>query len=304
MGTVDQHKSVKMLYLLASIISLSFVQSANIVEVLQKHGATTLVDLAVKAGLADTLTGEGPLTVFAPTNEAIAELPASLVQALMEDTELLKQVLLYHVVAGSITSDLAENNIELDSVQGKPLHVNLYLKSKYYNGFITINGKRVVNADAKADNGVVHFIDGVMLIPKGDLVDVLAADERFSTLVTAAKAAGIVDTLKQSEGLTIFAPTNDAFAKVPSDALNGLLADKDALTAVLLRHAVPGKLFAKGVMWAEHGTAGGEMIATQVFRKGVVKVVSNSGGKRAAARVVDTDITATNGVVHAIDTVI
>merc|ERR1712178_451077 len=275
MGTVDKLKSVNMLYLLASIISLSFVQSANIVEVLQKHGATTLVDLAVKAGLADTLTGEGPLTVFAPTNEAISELPASLVQALMEDTELLKQVLLYHVVAGSITSDLAENNIELDSVQGKPLHVNLYLKSKYYNGFITINGKRVVNAD-----------------------------ERFSTLVTAAKAAGIVDTLKQSEGLTIFAPTNDAFAKVPSDALNGLLADKDALTAVLLRHAVPGKLFAKGVMWAEHGTAGGEMIATQVFRKGVVKVVSNSGGKRAAARVVDTDITATNGVVHAIDTVI
>merc|ERR1712044_53540 len=156
----------------------------------------------------------------------------------------------------------------------------------------TINGKRVVSADNKADNGVVH------------LIDVLAADERFSTLVTAVKAAGLVDTVKQSEGLTIFAPTNDAFAKVPKDALNGLLADKDALSAVILRHAVPGALFAKGVMWAEHGTAGGEMIATQVFRKGVVKVVSHSGGKRTAARVVDTDITATNGVVHAIDTVI
>ena len=72
----------------------------------------------------------------------------------------------------------------------------------------------------------------------------------------------------------------------------------------ILKYFIVGKLFAKGVMWAEHGTAGGEMIATQVFRKGVVKVVSNSGGKRAAARVVDTDITATNGVVHAIDTVI
>merc|ERR1711893_343283 len=145
--------------LISALIALS--HAANIVEVLQNHGATTLVDLAVKAGLADTLTGDGPLTVFAPTNEAIAALPSSLVQALMEDTELLKQVLLYHVVAGEITSDLAENNIQLDSIQGKPLHVNLYLKSKYYNGFITINGKRVVSADNKADNGVVHFIDGV-----------------------------------------------------------------------------------------------------------------------------------------------
>ena len=65
-----------------------------------------------------------------------------------------------------------------------------------------------------------------------------------------------------------------------------------------------GTAFAKGVMWATPTTVGGEMIATQVFRKGVVKVVSHSGGKRTAARVIDTDITATNGVVHAIDTVI
>jgi len=286
------------------ILTLYTAQAANIVEVLQKHGATKLIDLAVKAGLADTLTGDGPLTVFAPTNDAISALPPSLVQALLDDTDLLKQVLLYHVVAGSITSNMAENNIKLDSVEGKPLLVNLYLKSKYYDGFITINGKRVISADNMADNGVVHFIDGVMLVPKGDLVDTLVADERFSTLVTAVQAAGLVDTIKQADALTVFAPTNDAFAKVPKDALNSLLADKDALSAVILRHALPGTAFAKGVMWATPTTVGGEMIATQVFRKGVVKVVSHSGGKRTAARVIDTDITATNGVVHAIDTVI
>merc|ERR1712177_12112 len=286
------------------ILTLYTAQAANIVEVLQKHGATKLIDLAVKAGLADTLTGDGPLTVFAPTNDAISALPPSLVQALLDDTDLLKQVLLYHVVAGSITSNMAENNIKLDSVEGAPLLVNLYLKSKYYNGFITINGKRVTNADNKADNGLVHFIDGVMMIPQGDLVDVLAADPKFSTLVTAVKEAGLVDTVKAADAFTIFAPTNEAFAKVPEDTLNSLLADKEALSAVLLRHVAPGYLYSKGIMWAELETAGGEMIASQVFRKGVVKVVSSNDGSRTVARVIDTDITATNGVIHAIDTVI
>jgi len=280
-------------------------QGANIVEVLQANGATQLVDLAVKAGLGETLTGDGPFTVFAPTNEAFGELPAELVQSLVADTEMLKKVLLYHVVSGVISSDMADNDIKLDSVQGSPLLVNLYLKSKFYDGFITVNGKRVVKADKKASNGMVHFIDGVILPPKGDLVTTLASDERFSTLVTAVKAAGLVSTVQEADAFTIFAPTNDAFAKVPEAALSSLLADKEALTAVLLRHVVPGSLFAKGIMWAEQSTAGGEVVATQVFRRGVVKVVAVGGdGSRAVARVIDTDIAATNGVVHAIDTVI
>ena len=120
--------------------ALVFLQSlilgasaANLVEVLQANGATTLVDLAVKAGLADTLTGDGELTVFAPTNDAFAALPADLVQTLMDDKELLTKVLLYHVVPGTITSDMASNNVKLDSVEGSPLLVNQYLKSKYYD---------------------------------------------------------------------------------------------------------------------------------------------------------------------------
>ena len=125
---------------------------------------------------------------------------------------------------------------------------------------ITVNGKKVIKADVKATNGVIHFIDGVMLIPKGDLVAVLAGDERFSTLVTAVTEAGLVDTVKNADAFTIFAPTNEAFAKVPADALGSLLADKEALTAVLLRHVVPGAVFSKGLSWGRVGTAGGEEI--------------------------------------------
>merc|ERR1711878_221611 len=276
--------------------------AGNLVEELAANGASTLIDFAVKAGLADTLTGEGPFTVFAPTNAAFAALPQEIVDAVSADTELLKSVLLYHVVPGNIMSSQASNDLTLDTAEGTSLRVNVY--SKGYGNTITVNGKSVIKADVKASNGVIHFIDGVMLIPKGDLVDTLVADDRFSTLVAAVTAAGLVDTVKNAEAFTIFAPTNDAFAKIPEATLNGLLADKEALTKVLLRHVAPGAVFAKGVNWGNIATAGGEDVCTQVFKTGAVKVSAHSGSSKSSAMVVEADITATNGVIHAIDTVI
>merc|ERR1712079_401967 len=292
--------SHKMIFPSLLLTLAATAQAGNIAEELTKMGATTLVDLVVKAGLADTLSNSGPFTVFAPDNDAFSRVPESIMQALASDVELLKKVLLYHVVSGEVPSSAAKNNVKLTSVQGAPILVDLYLKSNYYDGFITINGKKV----AKADNGVIHMMSDVLYpIPEKDLVDTLIADERFSTLVTAASAAGIVDVLRTTD-LTIFAPTNDAFAKIPSDALQGLLADKEALTPVLLRHALPGSLFSKGITWQEHKTAGGDLVATQVFKMGVVKVVSYTNNKRTGARVEEADIIASNGVIHAIDTVI
>ena len=125
--------------------------------------------------------------------------------------------------------------------------------------------------------------------------------------ITAIGAVDLADTLATGGPFTVFAPTNDAFAKIPKETPDGLLADKDALTKLLQRHVVPKTLFYKGICWSIHNTAGGaeeDMIATQVFNAGVVKVVSNVEGKMTGAMVVDTDIIATNGVIHAIDTVI
>merc|ERR1711879_413905 len=206
----------------------------------------TLIDLAVKDGLADTLTGDGPFTIFAPTNAAFAALPKEIVDAVSTDTELLKSVLLYHVVPGNILSSQASNDLKLDTAEGTSLQVNVYKKPHHYGNTITVNGKRVIKADIKASNGVIHMIDGVMLIPKGDLVDTLVGDDRFSTLVAAVTAAGLVDTVKNADAFTIFAPTNDAFAKIPEATLNGLLADKEALTKVLLRHVAPGPCSPRG----------------------------------------------------------
>merc|ERR1712187_992627 len=119
-------------------------------------------------------------------------------------------------------------------------------------------------------------------------------------LACSSKSSRVVDTLASDGPFTVFAPTNDAFAKVPKDALNSLLADKEALTAVLLRHVVPGAaLTAQDVPVGSTDvkTAGGEEIT--VTRDKYIKVKSSAGG----AGVVAFDVLATNGVVHLVDTV-
>merc|ERR1712119_172151 len=308
MGSLKKlQQSIAMKLLLVTIL-ISATKAGNIAEELTAAGATTLVDFVVMAGLAETLSGPGPFTVFAPDNDAFAKLPADLVATLMGDVELLKKVLLFHVASGNVMSKDISNDITVDSVEGSPLRANVYLKSKYYDGFVTVNGKRVKKADIVADNGVIHMVTDVIYpFPSGNIAEVVTGDERFSTLLAAVGAAGLADTLATGGPFTVFAPTNDAFAKIPTDDLDALLADKEALTKVLLRHVVPGALFSKGITWDIHNTAGGakeDMIATQVFKAGIIKAVSNVEGKKTGARVLDADIMATNGVIHAIDTVI
>merc|ERR1711970_666006 len=280
-------------------------QAGNIAEELTAAGATTLVDFVVAAGLADTLAEPGPFTVFAPDNNAFDNLP---VEALNADPDLLKKVISYHVVSGKIMSSDISNDVSVDSLEGSALRTNVYLQSKYYDGFVTVNGERVKKADMMADNGVIHMMNRVIYpFPVGNIAEVVTGDERFSTLLSAVIEADLVETLSTGGPFTLFAPTNDAFAKIPAEDLEDLLADKEALTRVLLRHVVPGTFFFNGVTWDILATAGGveeDMIATQRFKGGVVKVVSSLNGTRTDARTVEADIIATNGVIHAIDTVI
>merc|ERR1712193_484808 len=136
--------------------------------------------------------------------------------------------------------------------------------------------------------------------PTKNIAELAIATPQLSTLLAAVKAAGLVDTLAGAGPFTVFAPTNDAFAKIPEDALNGLLADKDALTAVLLRHVVPGaalKAQDVPVGSTDVKTAGGEEIT--VSRTRFITVKSSAG----EAGVVAFDVLATNGVVHLVDTV-
>jgi uncharacterized surface protein with fasciclin (FAS1) repeats len=127
-----------------------------------------------------------------------------------------------------------------------------------------------------------------------DIVDTAVAAGSFKTLVTAVQAAGLVDTLKGPGPFTVFAPTDEAFAKIPKATLDALLKDKAALTKVLTYHVVPGKVMAKDVKAGPVKTVQGSSLT-----------VSTTGGVKVdAANVVKTDIAADNGVIHVIDTVI
>merc|ERR1711872_2005 len=289
-------------------ILINAVIGGNIVEELTAAGATTLADYVSVAGLADVLAGPGPFTVFAPDNKAFDKLPTDTLNALAADVDLLKSVLSYHVVSGNTTSKDISNDVAVDTVEETALRTNVYLQSKYYEGFVTVNGKRVKKADMMADNGMIHLMNSVIYpLPTANIAEAVTADARFSTLLTAVVEADLVETLSTGGPFTVFAPTNDAFAKIATDDLNALLADKEALSRVLLRHVVPGTVFFNGVTWDILETAGGveeDMIATQRFKGGVVKVVSSVNGTRTDARAVEADIVVTNGVIHAIDTVI
>merc|ERR1711962_469602 len=134
------------------------------------------------------------------------------------------------------------------------------------------------------------------------ITELVASEPRFSTLLAAVAAADLADTLASPGPFTVFAPTNDAFAKVPSDALNGLLADKEALTKLLLRHVVTMTIYARNIGDDTVDTAGGnpdDKITAKKDGKGVT--VSSS---LDSANIIAADIAAKNGVVHAIDTVI
>jgi uncharacterized surface protein with fasciclin (FAS1) repeats len=127
-----------------------------------------------------------------------------------------------------------------------------------------------------------------------DIVDTAAAAGSFSTLVTAVKAAGLVETLKGKGPFTVFAPTDAAFAKIPKADLDALLKDKAKLTAVLTYHVVPAKVMAKDVKAGDAATVNGKPL----------KISTDNGVMVNDANVTATDVKASNGVIHVIDSVL
>ena len=130
---------------------------------------------------------------------------------------------------------------------------------------------------------------------KSDIVDTAVAAGQFNTLAKALTEAGLIDTLKGSGPFTVFAPTDAAFAKIPADQLNALLADKAMLTKVLTYHVVPGTVMAKDVKSGSVKTVEGQALTIDV---------SSNGVKVNDANVIKTDIVASNGVIHVIDSVV
>lgn len=250
----------------------------------------TLVTALDAAGLVDTLAGEGPFTVFAPTDDAFAALPEGTVEALLEDTEALSQVLTYHVVAGSVSAADVTSLSNATTLQGQPVVVSS-------SDGVMINQAEVIQPDVMASNGVIHVVNSVLLPPSGDIVEVASNAGSFNTLVTAVEAAGLVETLQGEGPFTVFAPTDDAFSKLPEGTIPALLEDPETLAQILTYHVVPGRVFSGDVVNIDTaGTVQGQSIG--------VSVMDGSVMLNDTSTVTATDVLATNGVIHVIDTVI
>ncbi len=142
--------------------------------------------------------------------------------------------------------------------------------------------------------GAALAVSSTMAMAAKDIVDTAVAAGNFKTLVTAVKAAGLVETLKSKGPFTVFAPTDEAFAKIPKADLDALLKDKAKLAAVLTYHVVPAAVMAKDVKAGEVKTVNGQSI----------KITTDNGVMVNNAKVIKTDVAASNGVIHAIDTVL
>ncbi len=264
----------------------------TIAEVATEAGSfNTLLTAAGAAGIAGVLADPAQeLTVFAPTDAAFAALPAGTIDALLADTETLKAILLYHVLPGKVKADQVVASSLLATLQGSDVKVTLE------NGNVFINDSQIITTDIKASNGVIHVIDAVLTPPASIGKTLIGHPQLFSTLVTATQVAGLFDALNAPGQLTVFAPTNDAFDALPKGVIKGLFANPTALATILGYHAVAGKFAAADVVAnTEFTTLTEETINIEV-----------SGGNVYVndAQVIVTDIPASNGVIHVIDTVL
>jgi uncharacterized surface protein with fasciclin (FAS1) repeats len=299
---------------LNSICALA-VCAAGALALAPKHGnepgtkaaqpsTADIVDTAVSAGsfktLAAALQAAGLVETLKGTDEAFAKLPAGTVENLLkpENRAQLVSILTYHVVAGSVDSKQAMTLKHASTVNGQRLDISTDGKT------VKIDGKAsVVKADIACSNGVIHVIDSVVLPEQKNILEVAGNAGSFTTLTAAIKAAGLTDVLSGKGPFTVFAPTDEAFQKLPAGTLESLLKpeNKEKLASILKFHVIPGAVYADQIVKMKESpkTVQGQTIQIEV-KDGRVTI----GNATANAGVAATDVEASNGVIHVIDTVL
>jgi uncharacterized surface protein with fasciclin (FAS1) repeats len=292
-------------------------QQDSIVGALQKAGTfTTLLAAVEAAGLTEDLRKTNPLTLFAPSDDAFAALPAGAVDGLLADPEALSNVLLLHLAPEAILSTDITEPREVETLQGELLAI------APVDGVVKVNDAQVTSADLVAYNGVIHTIDTVLLppapaeeaapaeapaeaateaateeAPTMDIIDTAVAAGSFNTLAELLGTANLVDTLKGPGPFTVLAPTDEAFAKLPAATLNLFKFSPALLQQVLLYHVFDGALPSSSVVDGLQANAlNGQPVTFNVGSDGAVTA--------NGAAVVMADVAATNGIIHAIDTVL
>ncbi len=266
----------------------------DLVETAVAAGSFNTLAAALEAAdLVEALQGEGPFTVFAPTDDAFAALPEGTIEFLLDpdNKHILQAVLLYHVVPGNLEAEDVLEADKLVTLNGQKLDLTT-------DGSVMIDDANVTATDIACTNGTIHVIDKVVIPNTSDLIETAVSAGSFTTLAAALDAAGLIEALQGDGPFTVFAPTDDAFAALPEHVVANLLKpeNKDQLIAVLTYHVVAGRVYAVDAIAAEHAETLQGSSVTIEHRDGDVYI--------DGARVISADIDATNGVIHVIDKVI
>ncbi|MEN8871771.1 MAG: CIA30 family protein [Akkermansiaceae bacterium] len=256
----------------------------------------TLAAALTESGLFEVLQGDGPLTVFAPTDKAFAKLPKGTVENLLkpENRDKLQAILKYHVIPGATDLASALKAGSAKTVQGEPVSI------AFADGRVKVGKAAILNADISCSNGVIHVIDSVLLppAPANDIPSVAKRAGSFGTLLVAAKAAGLDGVLSGKGPFTVFAPTDEAFKALPNGTVEELLKEenRDKLKAVLSYHVIAGNVSA--------GDALNTKTAKTVNGKSLEFGIKDGVFKVNGATIRTADIECDNGVIHVIDSVL
>ncbi|NXQ63266.1 POSTN protein, partial [Anthoscopus minutus] len=254
-------------------------------QVIELGGAqqTTFTDLVAQLGLASSLRPEGQYTLLAPLNGAFSD------DTLRLDQRLLKTILQNHIIKVKVGLNELYNGQELETIGGKLLRVFVYRTA------VCIENSCMVRGSKEGRNGFIHIFRQIINPAEKTLHEMLRNDKRFSIFLSLVKAADLDDVLSRPGQWTLFVPTNDAFKGLTDDDKDVLIRDKNALRNILLYHLTQGVFIGSG------------------FEPGVTNILKTiQGGKLYLKTVNDTllvnelksresDLMATNGVIHVID---
>jgi len=295
-----------------------------------------LLSLVDEADLAETLSSEGPFTLFAPTNDAFDEIPDEFISFWREDGDALKNVLMYHVLNGAILSTDLVDGGDYKTLEGSDLHVHDMggvpeIGNEALDYFVNIT-----EADVTASNGVIHIINGVLITE--DILELLeelfddeeesfdneddeeqffddetgdltilqlgqADPDNFSILLSLVDEADLAEALSSEGPFTLFAPTNDAFGEVPDNVISFLQEDGDALKNVLMYHVLSGAISSTDLDdGGNYTTLEGSDLHVHEYNGGYREIGNHATG--LFADIIEADVTASNGVIHVIEDVL
>ena len=271
----------------------------DIVETADDAGVfETLLAAAEEAGLVDALKAEGPLTVFAPNDEAFEQF---LIDMEMEASDLLADprlanVLKYHVVPGKVMSTDLSDGMKADTLLN-PQQIEISINEGVFLNEVI----EVITPDVEASNGVIHVIDGVLW--PNDIVETAIDADDFNILVDAVVEAELVDALKNPGLFTVFAPNDQAFENLITerddvDSVEDLLGLEE-LESILLYHVVSEQVMAEDVLGLD-----GEDVETLSGEDILISIDNEKVFINSLSEVIITDIQTLNGVIHVIDRVL